>query len=79
MNSLDIDLDVQLKALELEWRLAYEASIAARADYQQLAAQRTISVDIIDAARDRLERAEALKERILVRIERLEDGLLRAG
>jgi len=76
MSSFDLDLDTQMSNLELEWRQAYEASIATRADYQKLAANPKASVDLLDAARERLDRAEALKARIMVKIERLEDQVL---
>ncbi len=59
--------------LEFEWREAYEGSIAARADYQGLARDVTASVEAIDAARERLDRAEALKARVMARIERIEE------
>lgn len=76
MNSLDLELDGKINNLELEWRLAYDDSIAARAEYQTLAARRSSTVDLIDMARERLERAEARKARIMAKIDRLEDTLL---
>ena len=76
MSSLDLDPDAQMCQLESEWRQAYEASIAARADYQALAASPAAGADLLDFARERLDRAEALKARILVRIERLETHIL---
>lgn len=76
MSSLDLDLDFQMGQLEAEWRQAYEASISARGDYQSLAADVKAHASLLDAARERLDRAEALKERIMVRIERLESSLL---
>jgi hypothetical protein len=76
MNRLDFDLDTQMTRLESEWRQGYEASIAARAEYQALAADRNANADLLDAARERLDRAEALKSRIMTKIERLEDHLL---
>ena len=76
MSSLDLDLDAQMSNLEMEWRQGYEASIAARADYQQLAANPKAKADLLDAARERLDRAEALKARIMAKIERLEDAML---
>lgn len=75
MGSLDLDLDGKINSLELEWRLAYDSCIAARAEYQKLAA-RGSGAELIDLARERLERAEALKARIMTKIERLEDNLL---
>ncbi len=76
MSSLDFDLDTQLMQVETEWREAYEASISARVDYQKLAADAKSSADLLDHARERLDRAEALKARIMVKFERLEDALL---
>jgi hypothetical protein len=77
MSSLDFDLDGQMSRLETEWRHGYEASILARAEYQALAANPKARVSALDAARERLDRAEALKARIMAKIERLEDRLLR--
>ena len=76
MSSLDLDLDAHMNNLETEWRQAYETSIAARADYQTLAASPKAKADLLDMARERLDRAEALKARIMAKIERLEDTML---
>ena len=76
MSSLDFDLDVQMVSLESEWRQVYEDSINARADYQALAANRTSSALLLDAARERLDQAEALKTRVMAKIERLEEKIL---
>ncbi len=76
MSSLDLDLDMQLTHLEFEWRQGYEASMIARAKYQALAANPKARADLLDAARERLDRAEALKARIMARIELLEDHML---
>lgn len=73
---LDIDLDTQMNALESEWRHVYEDSIVARAEYQTLAAGRQASAELLDLARERLDRAEAMKAKIMVKIERLESRLL---
>ena len=73
---LDIDLDTQMNALESEWRQVYEDSIVARAEYQSLAAGRQASAELLDMARERLDRAEAQKSRIMVKIERLESRML---
>jgi hypothetical protein len=78
-GSLDLDLDGQINTLENEWRMAYEASIAARAEYQELSARRSASVELVDLARERLERAEANKARIMTRIERLGERVLGQG
>jgi hypothetical protein len=76
MSTLDFDLDAQMSRLEVEWRQGCEASIAARAEYQTLAADRSANCDLLDAARERLDRTEALKARIMAMIERLEDHML---
>jgi hypothetical protein len=76
MSSLDFDLDSRMNNLEQEWRLAYETGIVARADYQSLATGPMTDSKLLDLARDRLERTEALKARIMAKIERLEDSLL---
>jgi hypothetical protein len=76
LSRTDLDFDAQMTLLESEWRQGYEASIAARATYQALAADRTVKAALLDAARERLDRAEALKSRIMAKIERLEDRML---
>ena len=76
MSSLDFDLDSQMAHLESEWRQAYEHSVEARVDYQALAANPKADANQLDLARERMDRAEAVKERIMVRIERLESLLL---
>jgi hypothetical protein len=76
MSGLDLDFDSQMNNLESEWRQVYEASIVARAEYQALAANPKSNAALLDAARERLDRAEALKGRIMGKIERLEDHLL---
>jgi hypothetical protein len=76
VSSLDFDLDVQMVNLESEWRLVYEDSINARADYQALAANRTSSALLLDVARERLDQAEARKSRTMAKIERLEEKML---
>lgn len=76
MSSLDFELDSQMNNLELEWRRAYEASIIERAEHQALAASPVANADLLDTARERLDRAEALRARIMAKIERLEDSIL---
>jgi len=75
-SRFDSDLDTQMSTLESEWRRAYEAAIAARAVYQGLATNPRVQAAQLDNARERLDRAEALKARVMVKIERLEDQLL---
>lgn len=77
MSSLDFDLDMQMNNLEHEWRQGYDASIVARAEYQALAADRKTKAAVLDAARERLDRAEAAKAKIMAKIERLEERLLK--
>jgi hypothetical protein len=74
--SAEIDFDGQLSGLELEWRREFEASIAARAAYQSLAARRCRDLESLDEARERMDQAEAAKARILTKIERLQGRLL---
>ena len=76
LSRTDLDFDAQMSILESEWRQGYEASITARAAYQSLAADRTVKAALLDAARERLDRAEAQKSRIMAKIERLEDRIL---
>ena len=78
MNKLDfdIDLDTQMNSLESEWRQVYEDSIVARAEYPSLAVGRQAGAELLDMARERLDRAEAQKSRVMVKIERLESRLL---
>jgi hypothetical protein len=76
MSSLDFDIDSQMNNLELAWRQAYESSIVLRADYQALVANPKARVEMLDGALERLDRSEALKARIMAKIERLEDSIL---
>ena len=76
MSSLDLDIDSQMNNLEMEWRQAYESSIVLRTDYQALAANPESRVEMLDGALERLDRSEALKARIMAKIERLEDSIL---
>jgi hypothetical protein len=76
MKSFGLDIDLLLSELQSEWHQAHEASVAARADYRSLAADPGSDVECLDLARERLERAEAVTEHILVRLERLEAGIL---
>jgi hypothetical protein len=56
--------------LEFEWQRWYEATIIARAEYHALSADRRANADLLDAARERLDRAEAAKSEIMVKLER---------
>jgi hypothetical protein len=72
MSSLDFDLDTQMNHLEMEWRRAHESGIVARSDYQILAASTKVSPNLLGMARERVDRIEALKARIMAKMERLE-------
>jgi hypothetical protein len=71
-----LDIDSQMNNLELEWRQAYESSIVLRTDYQAMAANPEARVEMLNLALERLDRSEALKARIMAKIERLEDSIL---
>jgi hypothetical protein len=79
MSSLDLDLDGRIEALELEWRLAYEAGLQARAQIESTPANTLADKRIVSMAGDRLERLEAQKARIMAKIERLEESLPQGG
>lgn len=72
MSSVEVDVDSQISALGSEWREAYEAGSAARAQLQELAAMSKPNEFTLAKAYDRMERAEALKAHIMAKIERLE-------
>jgi hypothetical protein len=76
MSSLDFELDSQVSHLESEWRQAYEAGNRARAELKAFAASPTVKTIVIEQARERLNRSEALKARVMAKIERLEDSFL---
>lgn len=76
MSSLDFDVDGRMHELELEWREAYEASVAARADYESLTVKPAVRSDLLERARKRLELAEAANARVMAKIERFESMLL---
>ena len=77
MSKFDFDLDTKINNLEFEWRQACDASISARAQYQALAATRSAGPLKLDAARERLARAESQKDGIMARIENLGDVMTR--
>jgi hypothetical protein len=76
MSSLDLELDGRIEALELEWRVAYEAGRQARAQIESTPADTLKDRRILSLAGERLERLEAVKARIMAKIERLEDSML---
>jgi hypothetical protein len=79
MSSLELELDERIDDLELEWRLAHEASVIARAEYLALGADLEANAATIDGARERLRRAEVAETRIFAKIELLEDSMLGLG
>ncbi len=72
MSPIDIDFDLALSRLEEEWSAAYHASVALRAQYQGLASSAHADAASLDVLRERMERAEALKARVMAQIENLE-------
>jgi hypothetical protein len=76
MSFLDPDLDEQMSQLQLEWRQAYESGIVARSYYQTLAANEQVNSELLDMARERLDRTVVLKAQIMAKIERIEDKML---
>ena len=78
MRNLDFDLDTHMNKLELEWQQVYEASKAARDEYQALAAIPAVNTSRLDIARKRLDRAEAVKAQIWAKIQHLEENLFRS-
>ncbi len=78
MSHADLSWDSQISALQSDWRQASEASRAARAQLQALAAMPKPHEFTLAKAQDRLERAEELKARIRTKIARLESANARA-
>jgi hypothetical protein len=76
MSSLDLELDGDVNDLETEWRRAYEVFVAARTDYERLQDCCKANGGLLDVARMRMERAEAIKMRLMARVERAEDRLI---
>jgi hypothetical protein len=75
MLDLDLELDCTVNNVETEWRRAHEACMAARADYDRVLDGCKANGGLIDVARIRLERAEALRARLLAKMERLEERI----
>ena len=76
MSSLDFDLDSQMSHLESVWRQAYEASLEARAELQALNDTTGAIRPTLEKASQRLDKAEQIKERVMAKIERLEEKIL---
>lgn len=76
MSSLDFDIDTHMTRLELEWRHAFESSVLARADFESLSRSPSPDKERLQRAVNELERTEAVKMRVMRKIERLEQSLL---
>jgi hypothetical protein len=76
VSSLDFDIDSQMTRLELEWRHAFEASVLALSDFESMKNSANPDKGRLQQAIDRLERAEAVKAKVMVKIEKLEESLL---
>jgi hypothetical protein len=72
MSGIDLELDGELDNLETQWRQAYEACVNARADYERVQDCCAANGGLIDVARLRMDRAEALKVRLMIKMERAE-------
>jgi hypothetical protein len=70
MLNQQADVDPQSNPLEYEWRNWYEGCIIARAEYRALSADVHANADLLDAARERLDRAEAVRAKVMATIER---------
>ena len=77
MQTTNYDLDTKLVTLESEWRQAYEQSLAARSEIEVLTALEKRDEMAVARAQLQLERVEAIKSRIMARIDRLEDAMVR--
>jgi hypothetical protein len=75
VSSLDFDLDQQIRDLEREWHQAYEASMRARAEQQAILENPNVNMSLLGQVQEKLERTEALKARVMAKIERLEDSV----
>jgi len=77
MHITNLDFDSKLVSLESEWRQAYESGLAARAEIEALTAAEKRDEMAVARAQLLLERTEAAKSRIMARIDRLEDSIIR--
>jgi hypothetical protein len=77
MRRLDQDFEFRLNRLEAEWRVAYEASRLAGADFLTISASPDVRFAEVQKARQRLDAAEELKAQILAKIERFETIMTR--
>ncbi len=67
-----LDIESKMVALELQWRDADDLLRAARAE---LAANESGGTAVMDAIRQRIARAEAMKQKIMQKIVALEDEM----
>jgi hypothetical protein len=77
MHWANLDFDSKLASLESLWRQTYESSLAVRAEIDALTAAGNRDEMAVVRAQLHLERTEALKSRIMARIDRLEDSMIR--
>jgi hypothetical protein len=69
MNNPDLDRDAHMNDLESQWRLAHEATTAARRDYQGVAERLRALANQFETARERLEILEIIEARSLAAIQ----------
>jgi hypothetical protein len=65
MNNVDLDLDAHMNELESQWRLAHEATTAARSHYQGVVERLKSAAKVFETARERLEILEIFEARSL--------------
>jgi len=68
----DHDFEIHVMTLDTEWRVAYEASRIAGAEFLALSASPKVKFADLQKARSRLDQAEERKAQILSKIERFE-------
>ena len=69
MSSVDFDGDIPMSNLESQWRLAHEATTAARTHYQGIAERLRSLANLFETARENLEILEILEARSLARMQ----------
>jgi hypothetical protein len=65
MSNVDLDRDIPMNDLESQWRVAQEATIAARSHYQGVVERLKIAANLFETARERLEILEIREARSL--------------
>ena len=68
MSSVDFDGDIPMSNLESQWRLAHEATTAARIHYQGMAERLRSLANLFETARENLEILEILEARSLAAV-----------